>query len=383
MKISCFDYDGCLDELRRLIIEGKSDFEFDSNIWTDRSYENRANRVKGLKDCIRWTMSIMSKEPTDIKDLIKLTKKGLKNSFLIRLDENNVNPIEFLRKIWDILQSIRNADSLACFSSRQNKAFDESLAALNENGSAFEFLEALQDAEKERRADEGNSRSLTLIKELLKIEINQHLRTISNNTGVQHEKIKKGIEIIQDNHEEFIVEGDLKWDGKYIAGGSRPSVFNDLEISPNVYKSLIAFHLMKKTCEIFPGEKMILIEYWDDKYIEPVFDFFSQNQDLILPNVTMSFKECMPLLVLECDKKQKQFTTLSAPFNSSKKRKIEESRVSPSTVTRTIYSPDLPLGESHLSTSTIESPDLAMQESYSSTSTLRDTTDSPGLMGIF
>lgn len=99
MKISCFDYDDCLDGLRRLMIEGKSDLEFDSNIWTDRSYENRANRVKGLKDCIRWTMSIMSKEPTDIKDLIKLTKKGIKNSFLVRLDENeNVNPIDFLKK---------------------------------------------------------------------------------------------------------------------------------------------------------------------------------------------------------------------------------------------------------------------------------------------
>ena len=47
MKISCFDYDGCLDELRRLIIEGKSDLEFDSNIWTDRSYQNRANLLSG------------------------------------------------------------------------------------------------------------------------------------------------------------------------------------------------------------------------------------------------------------------------------------------------------------------------------------------------
>lgn len=251
------------------------------------------------------------------------------------------------------------------------------MATHNKNGSAFEFLEALHDAEKERRADEGNRRPLTLIKQLLKIEINQHLLTIGNNTDMQHEKIKKGIEIIQDNHEEFIVEGDLKWDGKYIAGGSRPSVFNDLEISPNVFKSLTAFHLMQKTWEKFPDKAMIQIEFWDDEYIEAVYNFFSQNQNLIPRNIIMSFKECMPLL--ECDKKQKQFTTLSAPSNSLKKRKL----VSPTTVARTIYSPGLPQGESPLSTSTIASPDLVIHESYSSTSTLRDTTDSPGLKGIF
>tara|TARA_Y100000992_G_scaffold301239_1_gene271647 strand:+ start:1693 stop:2169 length:477 start_codon:yes stop_codon:yes gene_type:complete len=132
--------------------------------------------------------------------------------------------------------------------------------------------------------------------------------------------------------------------------------------SRNQYR--IAFHLIKKSCEKFPDEAMIQIEYWDDKYIEPVYNFFSQNQSLIPRNIIMSFEECMPLL--ECNKKQNQFTTLSASSNSLKKRKIEESRVSPTTVTRTIYSPD-----------------LALQESYSSTSTLRDTADKSGLDGIF
>ena len=51
-----------------------------------------------------------------------------------------------------------------------------------------------------------------------------------------------------------------------------------IAVDNHIYKPLIAFHLMKKSCGTFPDEKMIQLEYWDDKYIEPVFDFFIKTK---------------------------------------------------------------------------------------------------------
>ena len=287
MKISCFDYDSCLDNLRMLIVSGKSGLEPDRRILKDRSHENRANRVKTLKEYIRWAMSIMPKEPTNTTDLIVLReKRGVRNEFFIGLDEElGVNPVEFFKKIWQMLQSVANADALACFSNRQDNAYDELLAKQNENGSVFEFLEALLDAEKERRADHGNTKSISLIKVLLKREISQPLQRIENreisqplpisenSVNTQHKKIKEGIKNIENYHEEFIVKGDLEWGAESTASTTRR-----IAVDNHIYKPLIAFHLMKKSCEIFPDEKMIQLEYWDDKYIEPVFDFFIKTK---------------------------------------------------------------------------------------------------------
>ncbi|MBF13090.1 MAG: hypothetical protein CMF46_01860 [Legionellales bacterium] len=403
-KVTCFEYDDCLDALRQLIMFGLLSGKIDVKIWDDRSPQNRSNRVEAVKSYIRRAMRIMSTlpgEPTQIKDLTRLTKKGVDSTFLIELlDEKlNVGPISFFSKIWRILESTKNADALACFSNRQDRVYDELLAAQKKNGSVFEFLEALHGAEKERRADEGSSKPLTLIKVLLNREIDQHL------TGMPHEKIKEGIKLINDD--QFIVEGDLKWDAENIPRESRPVVANDIviaivnhvdHIDGNVYKSLVAFHIMKKSREIFPGEEMILVDYWGNTHIKSVFDFFSQNQDLIPAKITMNFTECMPLL--ECGRKQELFTTLSSPGNSMKKRKREESYLSTSRMRRTndspglppegscsststIHSPGLPLEESYMSTSTINSPGLELDESSSSTSTVRSTTYSPGLPDIF
>ncbi len=67
----------------------------------------------------------------------------MENSLLGSLDGDlNVNPIEFLTKIWGRLQSIRDADALACFSIRQDKDYDKLLATPNGSGSAFEFLKS-------------------------------------------------------------------------------------------------------------------------------------------------------------------------------------------------------------------------------------------------